>query len=208
MIVPPSPPLDAIVIGGSAGALEPLLGLVAALPPSVTAPLVVVMHLHPSFPSLVPSLLARADGRPAREVEDKEPLTAGTVHVAPPDYHLLIERGGRLALSLELPVMFSRPSIDVLFESAAAALGPRVCGVLLSGSNADGAAGLAAIAAAGGRVFVQADAQFPTMPEAGRTRASATAVPAAELARALAALAPRADRAPGPAHPPETRHEP
>jgi two-component system chemotaxis response regulator CheB len=184
------PGLDAIVIGGSAGALEPLLALVADLSPALTTPIVIVMHLHPSFPSLVPSLVARAAGRRAHEAEDKEPLTAGAIVVAPPNYHLLLERSRRLALSVDEPVLFSRPSIDVLFESAAAALGARLAGVVLSGSNADGAAGLAAIAAAGGVAVVQADAQFTAMPAAARARVPAAApVAAADLADHLARLA-------------------
>ena len=87
--------------------------------------------------------------------EDKEPIVGGTIYFAPPDYHLLVESGRTFALSLDERVHFSRPAIDVLFESAAEAYGERLMGVILSGANADGAAGLRAVAAAGGIAVVQ-----------------------------------------------------
>ena len=160
---------DAIAIGGSAGALEPLFEILRPLPVSVACPVVVVMHVLPNQPSLLPALLQKAcPQRTVREPEDKEPLEAHTIYVAPPNYHLLIERDHTLAMSVDDPVNFSRPSIDVLFESAADAFGARIAGVLLSGSNADGAAGLARIAHHGGIAIVQAQADYPAMPEAGR----------------------------------------
>jgi len=179
---------EVIVIGGSAGALEPLLALVAALPPAFATPIVVVVHLAPGQPSLIPELLARA-GRPAAEVDDKQPLERGTIVVAPPNYHVLLERDATLSLSVDEPVLFSRPSIDVLFESAAIAFGRRATGVVLSGANDDGADGLARIAAAGGSAFVQdpASAEHPTMPAAALHRvphARALSIP--DLARHLA----------------------
>ena len=180
-----------IVIGGSAGALEPLLEILRGLPLEVTAPVVVVLHLHPSHPSLIATLLQQTcPERPAREADDKTRLEPGAIHVAPPNYHLLVERGGTLSLSIDEPVLFSRPSIDVLFESAAHAFGSGVIGVLLSGSSADGAAGLAAIVAAGGSAVVQADAPYPQMPEAAlRLVPSAHALAAGEIAAHLARLA-------------------
>jgi two-component system chemotaxis response regulator CheB len=164
--------IDLIVIGGSAGALEALLELLAPLPAELTAPIAVVLHLRPTLPSMVPGLLARAVGRTVREPEDKEPLVPGTVYVAPPNYHMLIERGGTIALSVDEPVHFSRPSLDVLFESAADAFGPGVVGLVLSGSNPDGAEGLHRIAAAGGVALVQraASAAHAAMPEAAARR--------------------------------------
>ncbi|NVB77240.1 MAG: chemotaxis protein CheB [Kofleriaceae bacterium] len=182
--------LDAIAIGGSAGALEPLFEILKKLPPSVAAPVVVVMHVLPNHPSLIPELLQHAcPDRTVREPEDKEPLAPRTIYVAPPNYHLLVEHGRTFALSVDDPVNFSRPSIDVLFESAADAFGARFAGVLLSGSNADGAAGLAAIARQGGATIVQADAAYPTMPEAGLHRVpNARALTPAEIRPLLAAL--------------------
>jgi len=103
-----------------------------------------------------------------REAEDKEPLEAGTVYFAPPDYHLLVELDRRLSLSSEEPVLYSRPSIDVLFESAADAYGSGLVGVVLTGANSDGARGLRAVRDAGGVALVQRpdQAQVAAMPQA------------------------------------------
>lgn len=162
--------LSVIVIGGSAGALDVLLELAGALPDTLTTPIVVVLHLQPSQPSLVPELLARACRRPVREVEDKLALLPCTVYVAPPNYHVLLERDATLALSVDPPVHFSRPSIDVLFESAADSFGAGVLGLVLSGASEDGALGLARIHRAGGAAAIQdpATAMYSTMPAAAR----------------------------------------
>jgi two-component system chemotaxis response regulator CheB len=103
-----------------------------------------------------------------REAEDKEPITGGTAYFAPPDYHLLVEFGKSLSLSNDEPVLYSRPSVDVLFESAADAYGPGLIAIVLTGANQDGAKGLAAVAAAGGTALVQcpAEAYASAMPEA------------------------------------------
>lgn len=182
---------DVIVIGGSAGALEPVFGIVKALPRSIEAAVVVVMHVLPNQPSLLPSLLQQAcRDRVVREPEDKEPVAPRTIYVAPPNYHLLIERGRTFSLSVDDPVNFSRPSIDVLFESAAEAYGSRIVAVVLSGSNSDGAVGLAAIARRGGTTIVQADADYATMPDAARSQVpAAAALVSAEVAPHLARLA-------------------
>ncbi|MEO7734280.1 MAG: chemotaxis protein CheB [Kofleriaceae bacterium] len=159
---------EVIVIGGSAGALEALLAILPALPSSLAIPVVVVLHLAPNHPSLLPSLLGRVCGRPVREVEDKQVLEAGAIHVAPPNYHVLLERAHTLALSVDAPVQFSRPSIDVLFESAADAFGRAAAGIVLSGANEDGARGLRCIVDAGGRAAIQspATAAHAEMPAA------------------------------------------
>jgi two-component system, chemotaxis family, protein-glutamate methylesterase/glutaminase len=161
-------PLRAVVIGASAGAFEALAAVLPALPEGYGVPVMVVVHLPPSGPSLLAPLLdARCRVR-VQEAEDKEPAEAGTVYVAPPDYHLLVEPDGRLSLSVEAPVYYSRPSIDVLFESAADAYGAGLIGVVLTGANSDGAAGLRAIGAAGGVALVQRPdlSQASAMPEA------------------------------------------
>lgn len=158
-----------LAIGGSAGGVEALLKLAALLPAGCAASVVVAMHLLPSRPSLLPKLLAECCALPVREAEDKEPLLPGTVYLAPPNYHLMVDNAPpQICLSVDPPVHFSRPSIDVLFESCAEAFGPRVMGLLLSGANNDGAAGLQAIARSGGITAVQspADARVPTMPAA------------------------------------------
>jgi two-component system chemotaxis response regulator CheB len=184
--------IEVIVIGGSAGALDALLVVLAALPAAFAIPIVVVIHLSPAQPSLVPALLARASGRPVHEIEDKLPLERGAVYVAPPNYHALLESGGTLALSVDDPVHHSRPSIDVLFESAAEAYGPALAGVVLSGSNEDGADGLRRIRERGGIAIVEAPATAvcPAMPAAALDRAGpgVRAVPAGELAGCLERL--------------------
>lgn len=162
--------VSAFVVGGSAGAVEALGAILGGLPPSFRAPIVVVIHVPARAPSALPFVLQQSCRLEVREADDKEPLSPGTVHVAPPGYHLLIERGSSLALSVDAPVAFSRPSIDVLLDSAALALGPGVCGVILSGANHDGAEGLRAIREAGGVALVQdpACALLATMPRAAR----------------------------------------
>jgi two-component system chemotaxis response regulator CheB len=170
-----------IVIGGSAGALEVLLAILPTLPATRTTPIVIVLHLAPTPPSLVPALLERATALRVIEVEDKQPLLPGTIHVAPANYHVLFERDATLALSVDEAVNFSRPSIDVSFESVARAFGPGAIGILLSGANDDGAVGLWHIAEAGGLAVVQdpATARQPIMPRAAihllRTRARVAA---------------------------------
>ncbi len=161
-------PCAVIVIGGSAGALDALAELVGALPADCAVPVVVVLHVRPDRPSLLESVLAGRGRLAVREAEDKAPLSARTIHVAPPNYHLLLERRGCLSLSVDPPQRFSRPSIDVTFESAADAFGDGVVAVLLSGASDDGAQGLARIAAKGGMTMVQdpASAEARTMPEA------------------------------------------
>src|SRR5262249_30689101 len=137
--------IEAIVVGGSAGALEALSAILPALPREFAVPIAVVLHPPPHrAPLLVPGLASRC-ALLAQEAEDKEPLARGTVYIAPANYHLLVEKSGCLSLSADDPVCFSRPSIDVLFESAADAYGESLLGVLLTGANEDGARGLARI---------------------------------------------------------------
>lgn len=158
----------AVVIGASAGALEALSALLPPLGAQFPLPIIVVVHLPADRPSMLADLLARKCRLRVREAEDKEPLVGGTVYVAPPDYHLLIEADGAIALSSDEPVLFSRPSIDVLFETAADAFGPDLVAIVLSGANSDGAQGLRAVRAAGGTALVQdPKTAFATaMPEA------------------------------------------
>lgn len=156
------------VLGASAGAVEALSVLLAGLPAGLRIPLVIVVHLPPSGPSLLPELFAGKCPLQVMEAEDKQPLTQGVVYFAPPDYHLLVESPSLLSLNADPPVNFSRPSIDALFESAAAAVGPDLLGILLTGANADGARGLQAIHRAGGFTVVQepATAVARAMPQA------------------------------------------
>ncbi len=173
-----------VVIGGSAGAIEALNALLPMLPAQFRPPVVVVMHQLASTPSLLPELFKARCVLPVHEAEDKMPMEPGHLYLAPPDYHLLVEQDPdtpatmRLALSVEPPVRFSRPSIDVLFESAAIAWRERALGILLSGANDDGARGLAAIRAAGGTAWVQTpeSAAVETMPQEAIARGAADRV--------------------------------
>jgi len=188
---PGGPQIDAIVIGASAGGVEAVGALLQGLPTPYAPSLIVVIHLPPDRPSLLAGIFQARCQLPVHEALDKEHLEAGTVYIAPPGYHLLVEADGTLALSLDAPVAFSRPSIDVLFESAAAAYGERVLGIVLSGANSDGAAGLAAIRAAGGRAWVQdpGDAMAAAMPQAALDTAGADlVVPLRDMAVRLAHL--------------------
>jgi two-component system chemotaxis response regulator CheB len=147
--------IGAIVIGASAGGVDALSVLLPALPPGATAAVFVVLHLPRDRPSVLADIFAPKCRLPVREAADKDVIERGTLYFAPPDYHLLIERGGTLALSSDEPVHHSRPSIDVLFESAADVYGPRLLGVVLTGGSADGADGLDAVRRAGGVTVVQ-----------------------------------------------------
>lgn len=168
----------AVVMGASAGGVEAISTLLAAIPAHWRPPVMVVVHLPPARPSGLAALLARRCALPVREAEDKMPLMPATVVVAPPDYHLLVERGSTLALSAEAPVRFSRPAIDPLFESAAAAFGAGLLAILLTGASDDGSAGLSAVRRAGGTAWVQDpdDARVPVMPAAALAHAGADAV--------------------------------
>jgi two-component system chemotaxis response regulator CheB len=157
--------IDAIVIGASAGGVEALSVLLPALPATFGPSLFIVLHLPREHPSLLVEIFQRRCALPIREAEDKEPAMPGTIYFAPPDYHLLVEKDRQIALSADEPVHYSRPSIDVLFESAAEAYGDRLLGIILSGANEDGAAGLQAIHTAGGVTVVQQpdSAKVPVM---------------------------------------------
>lgn len=161
----------AVVMGASAGAVEALSVILPSLAEDYPLPIIVVVHLPPDKSSIMAKLLQMKCKMNVREVEDKEPIEPATVYIAPPDYHVLVEATGRLSLSSEEPVFFSRPSIDVTFESAADVYGPELVGVVLTGANSDGAAGLKRIEAAGGITLVQVpDTAFATaMPQAAIT---------------------------------------
>ena len=166
---------SAVVIGASAGAVQALSHILPRLPQGYALPVLVVVHV-PATPSGLAALLDAKSAIGVREPDDKEPIVPGTVYIAPPGYHMLVEEGRSIALSSDAPVLFSRPSIDVLFESAAESYGGEVLGIVLTGANEDGARGASAIAAAGGTILVEdPDTAF------------AAAMPAAALARCPAA---------------------
>jgi two-component system chemotaxis response regulator CheB len=147
--------IDAVVIGASAGGVEALSEILPALPASLRPALLIVLHLPRERPSLLVEIFANRCALPVREADDKEPVEPGTVYFAPPDYHMLVEKSRQIALSTDEPVHYSRPSIDVLFESAADVYADRLLGIILTGANADGAAGLHAVHRAGGTTVVQ-----------------------------------------------------
>lgn len=166
-----------VVVGTSWGGLEALRVLVSGLPPEFDIPMTVVQHRHRDSDEMLARFLQSHTRLRVCEVEDKQPVETGTVYLAPANYHLLVERG-HFSLSVEAPVRYSRPSIDVSMTSAADAYGHRAVGVILTGSNADGARGLRHIADRGGLTVIQdpKSAEAPAMPEAAMS-----AVPTARV---------------------------
>ena len=181
---------EIVVVGASWGGLAALRALAGGLPRDFGLPVVVVQHRHKDSDRLMTSLLQDHTSLSVCEIEDKQPILPASVFVAPPDYHLLVERG-HFSLTTDAPVRFSRPSIDVAFTSVADAFGPRAVGVVLTGANADGAEGLARIAERGGLAIVQspATAESPTMPRAAlESVPSARVLPIRAIADLLATL--------------------
>ena len=178
---------ELIVVGASAGGLKALEIVLGALPRGFPVPIVAVQHRARESSDTYAEVLGKGSALPVHEIEDDDQLRAPGVYLAPPDYHVLIEPG-RMALSVDDPVSYSRPSIDVLFESAADTYGARVCAVLLTGANADGAKGLVRIKQAGGYAIVQDPhtAESPEMPAAGIANAPVDVVlPLHEIAAEL-----------------------
>ncbi|MBC7465069.1 MAG: chemotaxis protein CheB [Bdellovibrio sp.] len=158
---------DMIVVGSSAGGIESLTQILVSLPAKFSQTMVIVQHIsHDSKRSLA-NHFAVISHVPVREVEDKEPIEVGVVYFAPTNYHLLISSDGVFNLNIDPPVSFSRPSIDVLFQSAAEVYQKRVMGIILTGTNHDGADGLKQIRKHGGLAIVQNpdDARYPIMPQ-------------------------------------------
>ncbi len=179
-------PYSVVAIGTSWGGLAALTKLLGDLPADFSIPVVVVQHRSTDSERLLAQLLQDATDLRVCEIEDKDALTPGTVHLAPANYHVLID-DGYASLTLEEPVRFSRPSIDVMLTSAADTYGSAAIGVVLTGANEDGARGLAHIVKRGGLALVQdpKTAEIPIMPEA-----AIRAVPTAEVL-SLDALVPR-----------------
>jgi two-component system, chemotaxis family, protein-glutamate methylesterase/glutaminase len=183
---------EIVVIGTSWGGLSAVSTVVADLPSTFALPLVVVQHRSPDAPGLLAELLQLRTRLNVVEVEDKQPVLPGHVFIAPPNYHLLFDRGV-FSLTTDAPVRYSRPSIDVTFMSAADEYGRRTIGVVLTGANEDGALGLKRIADRGGYAMVQdpATAESPVMPQAAlRTVTRARVMPLARIAGHLVSIAP------------------
>jgi two-component system, chemotaxis family, protein-glutamate methylesterase/glutaminase len=182
---------DLIVIGASAGGVEALRVIAAALPAELPASILAVVHFPSYSVSTLPEILQRAGPLPARHPEDGERIRRGVLYLAPPDRHLLVERGGTLRLSAGPRENGHRPAADPLFRSAARACGRRVIGVVLTGNLDDGTAGLSAIARRGGTTVVQdpADAAHPGMPSSALANVRVDhSVPLAALPALLRAL--------------------
>jgi two-component system chemotaxis response regulator CheB len=160
-------PYSVVAMGTSWGGLAALTRLLGDLPADFRIPVVVVQHRSKDSERLLVQLLQDATDLSVCEIEDKDPLIPGTVHVAPANYHVLIE-DGYASLTVEEPVRFSRPSIDVMFTSVADTYRSAAIGVVLTGANEDGAKGLAHIVARGGRALVQdpKTAEIAIMPAA------------------------------------------
>ena len=159
---------DAVVMGASAGAVEALMAILPALPAGFPLPVMVVVHVPPDRRSALAALFAESCQLEVKEAEDKEVTRGGVIYFAPANYHLLVEPDLSLSLSNEEPVHYSRPAIDVLFETAADAYGDRLVGIVLTGASKDGAAGLRAVGEAGGLTLVQdpLTAEAAVMPAA------------------------------------------
>ncbi|MGV3459829.1 MAG: chemotaxis protein CheB [Flavobacterium sp.] len=156
-----------LIIGGSAGSLEVLLQVIPQLVSVKPFAMILVLHRKSSEDNTLEELISLKTNIPVKEVEDKTALVPGSIYIAPADYHLLFEKDCTLSLDVSEKIHYSRPSIDVAFESAAEVYGKTVTAVLLSGANADGTAGLKAVRLMGGTVIVQdpATADMPYMPQ-------------------------------------------
>jgi len=179
--------IAAVIIAGSAGGLEAMLRILSGLPSSYRLPLITLLHLPDKGDSKLAEVFRARLAIPVEEANDKARIAPGTLYVAPGGYHLLVEHDFSFALSCEAPVHYSRPSIDVLMESAADALGTRLAGILLTGANDDGAEGLARIGEHGGLTVVQDpdEAAIATMPRAAIKRRAPDLVLTLDRIRAL-----------------------
>ena len=183
----PASAFDAIVIGASTGGIDALSVLLPALPARLQAAVMIVVHIPPQRNSLLHTLFQGRCALPVSEAEPRETIVPGHVYFAPPDYHLMVESDRTWALSQDAPVHYSRPSIDVLFETAAWSYGPRLLGILLTGANEDGARGMQAISEAGGSTW----AQSPDTALASVMPQSAIALGAVEHVLTLPQMAKR-----------------
>jgi len=158
--------VELVVIGGSAGGVDALIGLLPSIPATFRSTVVCILHVPPDRDSRLAELFELRAALPVREARDKEPLAPGVIYFAGSGYHLSVERDRCFSLSCEPPVQFARPAIDVLMESAADAYGPLLAGILLTGANHDGADGMCHIRERGGLTVVQDpdEAQASAMP--------------------------------------------
>ncbi|RKZ35749.1 MAG: chemotaxis protein CheB [Gammaproteobacteria bacterium] len=158
---------EAVVIGSSAGGIKALSAILAALPSDFPLPIIIVQHLHPHSDSYLAKILGSKCGLRVKQADEKEAITDSVVYLAPPNYHLLIEEDRSFSLSIEGPVNFARPAVDVLFETAIYAYRDKLIGIILTGANHDGSQGLKKIKQIGGYVIVQdpKTAEADAMPQ-------------------------------------------
>jgi len=159
---------DAIVIGVSAGGMEALNAILPHLSEDLPFCVIVMQHMHPTSDDFLVRYLNERCNLKVKQADEKEEIVPGVIYVAPANYHLLVEEDRTFSLSVDVPVNYARPSIDVLFETAADAYGPRLVGVILTGASADGSYGLKRIKESGGLAVVQdpETAEADTMPRA------------------------------------------
>jgi len=159
---------DAIVIGVSAGGLYALMHILQPLPARYPLPVIIVQHRAKDERDLLEEVLQQKCKIRIKQADEKEPIQRGVVYFAPPDYHLLIESNGTFSLTYDAPVNYARPSIDVLFETAAEVFKQRLLGIILTGANSDGARGIKKISLLGGTTIAQQPetAEYPEMPRA------------------------------------------
>jgi two-component system chemotaxis response regulator CheB len=180
--------VDLVVVGASLGGLSAIRQVLTALPEAFAPAVAIAQHRQSNADGRrLTDLLGSVTALPVVEPEDKEPIHGGRIYVAPANYHMIVD-DGLFWLTVDAPVLYARPSIDVLFESAAECFGPGVVAVVLTGSSEDGAAGSRAIKRAGGVVLVQdpGDAESPTLPRATITHTAVDRIlPLPALAQAL-----------------------
>lgn len=159
---------DIVVIGGSAGSIEIIVSILKLLPKTFQPPIVLIIHRMKNITSDLHKILAKESGvKEIIEPDDKEPVRAGNIYLAPQNYHLLVEEDYTFSLDYSEQVNFSRPSIDVSFESIATLYKNKTLAILLSGANKDGTTGLTSVIEEGGMAIVQSPetAQYPAMPQ-------------------------------------------
>lgn len=182
---------EVVAVASSAGGIHALGTLLGALDADLPVPLLIVQHLDPRHRTVIAEVLARRTEMNVKLAEDHERIASGTVYIAPPDRHLLVRPGGRLALTDSELVHFVRPSADLLFESVAGAYGPQAVACVLTGTGRDGAMGVDAVKSRGGTVIVQdpATSEFKGMPEAAVGTGSVDFVlPLEEIAAVISGL--------------------
>jgi len=159
---------DVLLLGGSAGSFNLIFQVVKNLPPDLNKTVIIVIHRKKNFQSEIEKMFSENSRMPLKEISDKDKINKNTVYIAPANYHTLIEKEGYFSLDVSEAVWFSKPSIDVTFDSAADVYNERCTAILFSGANQDGAQGMLKLKNAGSLTIVQdpSEAEMPEMPDA------------------------------------------